>query len=314
MSSETTVLWQIHDDKPGHQNQLRGLTIALAELIPLEVHTLRAPARRSCLASLWSKTFPLGKHLPVPDLILGAGHATHLAVLAARRSFGGQAIILMKPSLPPALFDLCLIPEHDEVAASDRVALTRGVLNVIQPTQHHDEKSGLLLIGGPSAAHSWSDEQMLKQIVAITSSNLQIHWKLTTSRRTPQSFLSELAFLSRLANNKITNLDVTPHQETTALWVPQQLEQSAQVWVSEESVSMVYEALTSGTAVGVLDVPEKRRGRVAAGVETLIQTGWATRFGDWQLGSRLTPPPTQLDEARRCAEIVCQRFLRQSAA
>ncbi len=308
MHSNKTILWQIYDDRPGHHNQLRGLTNALAELLPLEVHKLRAPARRSCLASLWSKKFPLGNDLPAPDLILGAGHATHLAVLAARRAYGGQAIVLMKPSLPPALFDLCLIPEHDNVAGSEKIVTTRGVLNVVRPTQQHDQQAGLLLIGGPSAAHDWSDEQMVDQVATIASANASIQWTLTNSRRTPSSFLV------CLAERKIANLQMTPHQETTAGWVPKQLQQAAQVWVSEDSVSMVYESLTSGAAVGVLEVPSKRRGRVAAGIDSLIKEGWVTRFADGQLGDRLALPPKQLDEARRCAEIVCQRFCVQAAA
>ncbi len=308
MALPKTILWQIHDDRPGHQNQLRGLTNALAELQPFEVHTLRAPSRRSSLASLWSKKFALGKGLPAPDLIIGAGHSTHLAVLAARRSFGGQAIVLMKPSLPPALFDLCLIPEHDQVKASDKVVVTRGVLNVIRPSQLPDPQAGLLLIGGPSAAHDWSNEQMLNQITTLVTSSPAIRWLLTDSRRTPPPFLD------RLKSLHLVNLHITPHQETSPDWVPQQLAQTGQTWVSEESVSMVYEALTSGSAVGVLEVPSKRRGRVAVGVDSLIQNGWATRFADWQPGECLVPPPEQLDESRRCAEIVCQRLLSRSAA
>ena len=303
-----TILWQLHDEKPGHHNQLRGLANALADLLPLEVHSLRAPSRRRSLAALWSKKFPLGEDLPAPDLILGAGHATHLAVLAARRTCGGQAVVLMKPSFPIALFDLCLIPEHDQVAESEKVISTRGVLNVIRPTEQHDSKSGLLLIGGPSAAHDWSDERMLEQIATITTSTPAIEWKLTNSRRTPSSFLSQLA------ERNFTNLQTTPHQETHADWVPSQLARAAQVWVSEDSVSMVYESLTSGAAVGVLEVPSKRRGRVAAGIDSLLENAWATRFDAWQPGSLLAPPPAQLDEARRCAEIVCRRFVSQAAA
>ncbi len=308
MTLPKTTLWQIHDNKPGHQNQLRGLADALAERLPLEVHALRAPSRRSCLVGLWSKKFPLGNDLPAPDLIFGAGHATHLAVLAARRAFGGQAIVLMKPSLPPALFDLCLVPEHDQVAASEKIITTRGVLNIVRPTQQHDPQRGLILIGGPSAAHDWSDERMVQQIATIGSSTPSVRWTLTNSRRTPPSFLTHLA------EKKIANLQVTPHQETDSAWVPKQLAQAAQVWVSEDSVSMVYESLTSGAAVGVLEVPSKRRGRVSAGVDTLLQNGWATRFADWLPGNRLATPPDQLDEARRCAEIVCQRFFAQAAA
>jgi len=309
-----TILWQIHDDKPGHRNQLLGLTDALAELQPLEVHTLRAPSRRSCLAALWSRKFPLGNDLPTPNLILGAGHATHLAVLAARRARGGQAIMLMKPSLPSALFDLCLIPEHDRAVASEKVIATRGVLNVVRPTQQHNPRSGLLLIGGPSAAHDWSDERMLEQIAMIATSTPSIQWSLTDSRRTPRSFLK------RVAEKKFENLQVAPHQQTTSDWVPRQLADAAQVWVSEDSVSMVYEALTSGAAVGVLEVPSKRRvsskrrGRVATGVDLLIKEGWATRFADWQLSSQLVQPPAPLDEARRCAEIIAQRMFLRAAA
>ena len=308
MNSSKTVLWQIHDDKPGHRNQLRGLTRALAELLALEVHSLRSPSRRSSIAALWSKTFPAGDDLPAPDLILCAGHSTHFAALAGRRARGGQAIVLMKPSLPPALFDLCLIPEHDQVAASDKVVTTRGVLNVVRPSKQHDPQTGLLLIGGPSAAHEWSDEQMLNQVMTIVTSQPDIRWTLTNSRRTPDSFLEVLR------SQRLANLEITPHQDTTPEWVPQQLAQAGQVWVSEDSVSMVYEALTSGAAVGVLQVPSKRRGRVAAGMESLILSGCVTRFADWRPGGLLPTAVVQLDEARRCAEIISRRLHTSSAA
>jgi hypothetical protein len=303
-----TVVWQIHDDKPGHLNQLRGLTAALSQLLQLDVHSLPAPSRRSSLAALWSKRLEQGNRLPAPELILGAGHSTHLAMLAARRSFGGQTIVLMKPSLPARLFDLCLVPEHDHVMASDRVVVTRGVLNVIRPSDDHEQRAGLLLIGGPSAAHDWSDDRMLVQITAIAASNPDVRWRLTNSRRTPSSFLKGLRALN------ISNLQITSHQQTSPTWVPQQLAKASQVWVSEDSVSMVYEALTSGAAVGVLEVPSQRRGRVADGVKSLLQQGWVTEFSSWHPGDRLTPPLHQLDEARRCAEIVCQRCLTRSAA
>jgi mitochondrial fission protein ELM1 len=209
----------------------------------------------------------------------------------------------MKPSLPTALFDLCLIPEHDGVAPSERVVTTRGVLNVVRPSQAHDPGQGLLLVGGPSSAHDWSDEQMLQQIQTILSSDPDLRWQLTTSRRTPASFVAQLA------NCQLPNLKVTPHQQTSPDWLPQQLARAGQVWVSEDSVSMVYEALTSGAAVGILQVPTTRqRSRVATGVAALLRNQWATRFADWQPGTPLTTPPEQLDEARRCAQTICQKL------
>lgn len=307
MHERPTVIWQIHDEKPGHRNQLRGLTNALGELLSIEAHSIRAPRRRSCLTALFSKHFAPGQSLPAPTLILGAGHSTHLAVLAARRSFGGKAIILMKPSLPAKLFDLCLVPEHDGVSDSEKVVNTRGVINAVRPSKAHQRQTGLLLIGGPSSAHGWSDEAMIAQVASIVRADLSIRWQLTTSRRTPASFLAALE------DRQLPNLQVTPHQQTTAEWLPAQLASASQVWVSEDSVSMVYEALTSGAAVGVLKVPCKKQGRVAVGMETLIRSNCATRFEDWQPGTRLAAPPLQLDEARRCANLICERLLHTPA-
>ena len=51
--------------------------------------------------------------LPKPDILLGAGHATHLDIITAKLKFGGKSVIIMKPTLPYCMFDLCLIPKHD---------------------------------------------------------------------------------------------------------------------------------------------------------------------------------------------------------
>ena len=61
---------------------------------------------------------------------------------------------------------------------------------------------------------------------------------------------------------------------------------------------MVYEALTSGAAVGLLAVQGQKAGRVARGMHELQQAGWVTRFCDWDRRSPLPSPPGQLHEAR----------------
>jgi len=67
-------------------------------------------------------------------------------------------------------------------------------------------------------------------------------------------------------------------------------------------------ALTAGAAVGVLDVPCKRPGRVGRGLERLAEQGWVTRFEDWRRISRLTRPPGSFDEAGRCARWIVERW------
>jgi len=81
------TVWIVSDGKPGHVNQSLGLAEALARATTTETHRLPAlPAWRAWLALLL-KHAP-GTSLPSPDLIVGAGHATHLTLLAARRARG----------------------------------------------------------------------------------------------------------------------------------------------------------------------------------------------------------------------------------
>ncbi len=303
MSQRPAIVWRITDEKAGHLNQSRGLVNALAECVPLETFEIKSPSRWQSLWSWLWVDFPPARDLPNPDLIVGAGHGTHLALLAAKRARGGKTILLGKPTLPAACFDLCLTPESDDLAARDNVILTQGVLNIIHPSERHEENLGLILIGGPSGSHAWNNDEMLEQVAEIVTEQSSVQWQLTTSRRTPADFAAMLSAL------KAPNLTVVPHEQTSAAWVPEQLAHSSQVWVSEDSVSMVYESLTSGAAVGVLTVPCKRAGRVTRGMARLCEQKWITCFADWDRSSRLSLPPQQIDEAHRCAQIVCERLL-----
>lgn len=308
MTLPPCTIWQVHDHKPGHMNQMRGLAAALSERVATEVHEIPAPSRWASWRALATRTFPPGRRLPPPDLILGAGHATHAATLAARRAYGGRAVVMMKPTLPVGLFDLCLVPEHDRVVDAPNVVRTCGVLNPIRPGESHDSKQGLLLIGGPSGSYGWNDAELNSQIQSIAAASPRVAWQLTTSRRTPPSFLAELS------RHELSNLAIVPHSQSPPGWVADQLAKAGQTWVTADSVSMVYEALTSGSAVGVLAVPCLRPGRVATGLAALVDRGWATRYSDWLQVRRLTAPPVQLCEAERCARIVAERLLLGQAA
>lgn len=304
----STVIWRICDHKPGHDNQSHGLIHALAEIT--DVECVDVPVAPKWQNWLWwlGGMFPLGEYLPRPNLILGAGHATHVAVLAARRACGGKAIVLMKPSLPLRLFDLCVVPEHDALAAMKNLIETRGVLNIVEPCETHEVSRGLILIGGPSSSCGWDTSAMIEQILAVANAQPAVQWRLTTSRRTPAEFVAALE------QCRIGNLTVITYEKTRPGWVPRELGRAAQVWVSADSVSMVYEALTSGAAVGLFDVPTKEMGRVARGMQQLCQEGWVTRFADWNVQSPLPSAPAKLHEARRCAELICDRYQLARAA
>lgn len=300
--SKPVVIWCIGDGKAGHQNQLRGLAQALGRLFTTRIINITAPSRFRSLWSWLRKTFPDGVTQPPPKIILCAGHQTHVAALAARRVYRAPIVLLMKPTLPLSWFDLCLVPDHDPVRAAPTVVTTRGAINTMMRSAdgQRDERRGLFLIGGVSSHYAWDDDVTAGQVAQIAGHDSHRHWRLTTSRRTPASFVSKLA--------GIANLDIVPVEKTDTDWVRNELAVAAHVWVTEESVSMVYEALTAGASVGVLPVRRVRTGRVTRGLDRLIADQWVTTYAQWQQGRVLKPPPEPLDEAARCAQIVANRF------
>ena len=293
------VVWLVTDGKPGHENQSRGLAEALARATPSEIHLYPAlPAWRAGLAWLL-KNLP-GQSLPAPDLIIGAGHATHMTLLAARRAEGGRAVVLMKPSLPRRCFDLCILPRHDGVAADARTMVTEGALNRILPATAGDARQGLLLIGGTSPHFEWNSDTVQLQIKRILAHTPEMHWTLATSRRTPADFLAQLP--------PHPNLTIVPHTATSPDWLPAQFARCGTVWVTPDSASMVFEALTAGAEVGVFDLPVNPKSRVGQAIAALTDARRITRFADWCTSGKLHPDGHQhpLAEADRCANWILE--------
>lgn len=298
---KTLVVWRIVDGKPGHEEQSEGLVRALRGQHPLESYDIPALTGWGGWVAWFRCVFPQGALLPKPDLILGVGHRTHASLLAAKRAFGGKTVVLMQPSLPLGLFDLCLIPEHDRPKDRPNVERTYGVLNTVRRAPNAAADRGLFLIGGPSAHHSWDEATTIEQIVSIVGRDRQIQWTLTTSRRTPESTEAALLVL------KERNLEVVPFAQTKRGWVAARLQECGLAWVSEDSVSMVFEALSSGASVGVLEVPKKKQGsRVARLIQGVVEAGYAARFGEQlSVSDDLRP---EFSEAKRCAELVLRLF------
>lgn len=289
------IVWIVSDGKPGHLNQSLGLAEALERVAPTEIHVIPAlPAWRAGLALLL-KWMP-GKVLPKPDLIVGAGHATHLTLLAAHRACGGRSVVIMKPSLPRTWFDLCIIPRHDGIAADARTLITEGALNRIQPAATLETNKGLLLIGGISKHFDWDSDAIQVQIKSILARTPDTHWTLTTSRRTPADFLSDLP--------QPPNLTIVPHTQTSPDWLPEQLARSGTVWATPDSASMVFEALTAGAEVGVFDLPVNPKSRVGWAIAQLADAERITRFVRWAAHGKLHPNLHPLAEADRCAHWI----------
>lgn len=294
------TLWRFSDGKPGHDNQSLGLAEALCRQLPCQTEVFKVSTGWPHVFSWLFRRFGPGKAKPLPDLIIGAGHATHWPMLAARRACGGKIAVLMKPSLPLSWFDWVIAPRHDSLPASDTTFATQGPINRIQTSSALDPAKGLMLIGGPSSEYGWSETALLKQIHLVALHQPEISWQLTTSRRTPAGLLADLARL------ELANVKAVGHEEVSADWLPAQLAQAAQVWVTPDSASMVYEALSTGAAVGCFELPYASPGRVARGLEQLLRDRRLTTFSDWEQSGKLHPHDQPLNEAERCARHLLQ--------
>ena len=292
------VVWRLIDGKPGHERQTAGFLKALNKISPCDSYEISAQV----LNSLRTLILPRDPSLPTsrPDLIIGAGRQCEIAMLALKHRFGGRAIYFMRPRLPTRLFDLCIIPYHDSPPEQPHIIISEGVLNDLQPAPNKIPNAGVILVGGPSKHHRWHEESLLAQLNELIAHHENIRFKLSPSRRTPESTKDKL---KHLEGADYFDLDSIDHD-----WLPRTLAESTTAWVTKDSVSMIYEALSCGAKVGLLDVPVRRQDRITRVPEALVKRAFVTEFNAWRGAHQMQDSPT-LAEADRVARRVDELLL-----
>ena len=289
------VLWIVTDEKPGHRSQQEGLVERLQALAPFDVHWLNVDS----LSIAWLDVLlrrPVRGDLPQPDWILGAGAGTHSLILKLKRIFRAKTILLMRGAFPMALFDANITPVHDNPPRRNNVLPTIGVMNPVTPRyEGRDCNTGTFLIGGTNDHYQWNDAVIVEQVEQICRAQSQVQWVLTDSRRTPE------AFLSALAEKNLPNLALISHKDTQRGFIKQQLGNTGQLWVTRDSVSMVYECITSGAPTGLLDMKPLRQSRVVKDMDKLLRQKWVRDYAQWDVNQALPETETKLWEADRGA-------------
>ena len=296
-------IWRFTDGKSGHDSQSNGLCAALGELSSINQFDLPVDSFINCLRNLLFKKFPKGNSLPNPDIIVGAGHGTHFSMLTARYIRKGKIIVLMKPSLPLNLFDTCIIPKHDCPPEKKNVIETTGALNSIKFNKNKTKQMGLILIGGLSNHYKWNNESIASQINEIISTNKKINWIVADSQRTPEKLMTMIETSNRKNINKL-NFNDLPKKDIKELIYAAEI-----IWVSPDSISMIFESLTSGAFVGLLKIKENNKTRINKTIDYLILNNHVTTFSSWKKKNKLKNNNIKLDEARRCASIILKGII-----
>ncbi len=285
----------VSDGKAGHRSQAVGLYKAMQRQSNIEVTFQEISIQElpifSLLKAILARRFGLFEKKP--DYIFGVGSHTQARVLLLGRVYPkAKTVIMMKPNFPVNWFDYAIIPQHDGVKESMHVITTQGALNPIVNENRHQPNRILIALGGNSKRHQWNDEKVLSSIQRLVENNVHATFILTTSRRTPDTFLETLA-----QQNFYSKLQIFPVEHTPQGWVFEEMQKAEVVWVTEDSVSMIFEALTAGCQVGIIEIERLKSDRITQLLDQLLSNDLLDK-------QHIKLLNLKLDEASRVADIL----------
>ena len=305
------------DRRPGHEKQSRGIIDALSRYIDvalsiIAVERLHPAAYVASHLRYLCHIDRCPEQVIGSDLIIGTGSRTHIPVLSAARTSHAKAVTCMTPvGHLIKHFDLCFVPLHDKVKESTAIFRTIGPPNVAVSAGKHDANRGLILIGGiDEGSHVWSNERLVDDISKLLSEERQ--WTISTSPRTPADTEALIPGMIR----ERQNVSFLPFSVTPAGWIEEQYRCNASVWITADSVSMVYEALSAGCGVGILPVQWKKSdNKFKRSLDYLADRNLVIQFDAYQPGKNNPLSNNEpLNEADRCAKEILRRWWPKSIA
>ncbi|MFN2355088.1 MAG: ELM1/GtrOC1 family putative glycosyltransferase [Desulfopila sp.] len=307
------VIGAFYDGRPGHEKQTRGIVRQLQAKIPMESVAVAVPSlTKTQQAGQWLHYLGALPSDPEWDLarcgvLLGTGTQTHLAMLRQKKHFGIPTVTCMTPAFSIASdFDLIFAPQHDNVGHAENIFTTIGPPGVTWNKTNHLPERVLVLIGGPAKNNLvWRTDHIVESVTKIARQNLDKVIVVSSSPRTP---LQTVAALTTLAD-EFCHLYFYDYRQTPNGWVEQEYDRCAQVWVTGDSMSMMYEALSSGCRVGLIPVQWRRtHSKYIRSEQYLKKQGFIVDLHAYLHGIAEWKNETQLNEASRCADEIIRRF------
>lgn len=237
----------------------------------------------SCQGCLWCLRHFLRKDIfdsirkLKPDVIISCGSSLSPVNLMLSAENQAKSLVIMRPAvMKTGVFDLVVIPRHDNPNSGKNIVITEGALNLIDEEYLSQQSKILstnyqlrtmnqftigLFIGGDTKDFSLDKDALveaLKELKSV-SSKLNADILATTSRRT--SGQVEKALRDELADFSSTKLLIIANEKNIPEAVGGILGLSQIVVVSAESISMISEAASSNRYVIVFDSPVNPRHR-----------------------------------------------------
>ena len=308
MTQKNIKVLVVRDGRPGHEKQSLGIVAALKKQYAIEVQEVRVkPGYKALLKSISLFIGTLPKELKTfkPDILLGTGSHTHLPVLALKRRLGGRTVICMSPMrILRNHFDLCCIPRHDEISEGKNIFLTEGPPGLNIDLGHHEVTTALVLVGGvDEKSHVWDSCAIAETIAATMRKFPEFNWTLTTSPRTPPEFINIFS-----QYQKELRVKIYPFAETSPGWLEINLQLASWVLVTEDSLSMIFEALSAGCRVATIPVEFNDQNKFVRCIQSLKKQKIIALELDPLLSNTQKPC---FNEANRCGSEIIKRFIEE---
>ena len=209
------------------------------------------------------------------DLFVGAGSTSYYALKFYARRYAKPSIALMYPKGYRKDFSIIIAGAHDRPEPSANLKISSVSLSFSSPQGLYrpQRKSIGFIIGGSNSCFEMGDE-ILKQIEDVRAQFADCEFALTTSPRTPQATESALEKLSWDYSVIYSRKPVNPIGDFLA--------QCEWVFISEDSVSMISEAVSNGSAsVAILSLKRKdAQNKFDDFISALVSTGHARRYDE----------------------------------
>lgn len=316
----------LDDGRIGHYRQVS----ALADCLPvrqwrLPVH-VRPPWRTFApyrLVAGLAAHPAIQQALPdrEPAAIIACGRSSALVSRWLQDYWRGRpkTVQILHSGIKPKHFTWVIAPNHDRIGG-DNVIEVNGSLTPVVATQteftvpSYASPRCLLLLGGPARHFRFTRDWLAESLSRLAGRlhGLSASLRVLTSPRSPPWVGEVLAGSVHGLPYQLSEWSAMPAEAAQAAYALAMREASLVV-ASADSVNLVSEAGASGKPAFVLGA-ERVSGRVAAGVQGLLQQGYLLDIDALQRAVVENRGTRLLDETRRVAGLLLRSGLLAAAA
>lgn len=298
------------DGTVGHEKQTNAILNALAKKTSIKVEnekiSLHKHSVKDWMRYIYEFVAPKKLDKRKIDLIIGTGTHTHIPMLCLKNQCGARAITCMTPNfLLMKQFDICFVPWHDGLKSGSNIFTTIGPPCCAVSAGNRNIKNGLILIGGiDNKSHKWNCADIINCVKIIVEKETFKNWTISSSPRTPKSTVKQLEDFA----SKMSNVNFFKAGDTPSRWIEKQYAENHAVWITADSISMIYEGLTAGCNIGILPVLwKKKNSKFQKSENYLFENNLAISYEMWLNGKTITNKKP-LNEAVMCAEEILKKW------